>query len=230
MNDSRLKTLLTVLPVLSAGLYLFGATYLQGYLNAFGVDDSMFPASIDRLLFSGFIALVTFGLVPYVYAFLAMLALVAAVLIAAVLSSVPRVQRWQTILTKKVGNLRSDRKPSPVVNALLDKGETIYVYALGTFAIALLLVLLVVLSSRTGKEQAEREIDSFSQGKGNYVQLLADMTPMAIKAKQVICGATHCAFWTGNETIILRHEQVKQIAAHADAAKPPEARRSATAP
>jgi hypothetical protein len=126
VNESRIKTVLPVLPVisvLSAGLYLFGTTYLQGYLNAFGIDDSMFPNSIDRLLFSGFAALVTFGVVPFVYAFLAMLALVAAVLIAAVLSSLPRVQKRQDTLLSKLRSMQSSRRPSPAVTAMLDKSE-----------------------------------------------------------------------------------------------------------
>jgi len=75
MNELRLQTILTVLPVLSAGLYLMGATYHQGYLDVFGLDDSLFPLATDKALLSGFLALVTFGLVPMLYSIFAGLAL-----------------------------------------------------------------------------------------------------------------------------------------------------------
>lgn len=35
-----LQTLLTVLPVLSGGLYVIGVTYQEGYLAGFGVENS----------------------------------------------------------------------------------------------------------------------------------------------------------------------------------------------
>lgn len=219
MNEPRIKTFLTVVPVLSAGLYLFGATYLQGYLDAFGIDDSMFPASIDRLLFSGFVALVTFGMLPLVYAFMALLTLVAAVLLAVFLSSSPLIQKWQACLSPHIRRMRYNRESTPAANAMLDKSAAIYVHGLGIFGIALLLFLLTVLSFRTGTKQAEQEMEKFSKKEGNYVQLLTDMTPTPIKAKQVICGATYCAFWSGYETLLVRHEQVRQISAHAEISK-----------
>ena len=230
MEESRIKTLLTVLPVLSAGLYLFGATYLQGYLAEFGIEGSMFPAPVDRLLFSGFLALVSFGLVPFIYTFMAMLALVAAVIVAAALSSAPRVKRLQSALASKLQSMRSNEKPSPAVSAILDKSETVYTYTLGAFSVALLLALSAALSAKTGKEQAQKEIEQFSQGKGKYVQLSTETTPAATKARQIICGATHCAFWDGSGALVLRHEQIKQLKAHRQVEHPVRAQRSATSP
>ncbi|CAN5912497.1 hypothetical protein BH11PSE13_BH11PSE13_09430 [soil metagenome] len=219
MNESRIKTLLTVLPALSAGLYLLGATYLQGYLNTFGIDESMFPTPIDRLVFSGFVAFIAFVLVPSFYGFLAMLALSAMVLITAALSSVRRVKHWQTLIAIRLERMRSDNSPSPSPKALVDKSETIYLYAIGVFAITMLLLLSMVLSTRTGKEQARYEIGEFERGEGNSVLLLTDTISTPKKAKQLICGANYFAFWTGNETLIVRHEQVRQIAVHPDASK-----------
>lgn len=106
MNESRLQTILTVVPVLSAGLYLMGTSYHQGYLGAFGLDDSQFPLGTDRSLFSGFLAFVTFGLVPMLYAVFAIFTLAFTVLIAAVLSPHPRVKHWQAVITKKKGPKR----------------------------------------------------------------------------------------------------------------------------
>ena len=148
-----------------------------------------------------------------------MLALLAMVFITAALSSAPRVKHWQALIAIRLERMRSDNSPSPKFKALVDKSETIYLYAIGVFAIAMLLLLSMVLSARTGKEQAKHEIGQFERGEGNYVLLLTDTTSSPIKAKQLICGANYCAFWTGNETLIVRHEQVRQIEVHPDASK-----------
>jgi hypothetical protein len=214
MNESPIKTLLTVLPVLSAGLYLLGATYHQGYLGAFGIDDSMFQIPIDRLLFSGFVAFITFGLMPIVYSVAALVVLFVAVVLTAILSSVPQVQHWQLVITQKLHSFRSSRKPSPTMNALVDKSATLYAYTMGGVMVVVLFLVVAVLSSRTGREQAQREIDSFLVGKGNYVYFTTDQLSAPTKAKQIICGNTHCAFWLGQEAVILKHEQVKQIVTH----------------
>ncbi len=54
-----LQTLLTVLPVLSGGLYVIGATYQEGYLAGFGVENSLFTLPPDRLLFLGLTSLIS---------------------------------------------------------------------------------------------------------------------------------------------------------------------------
>jgi hypothetical protein len=58
MNDRPAQLIVTVLPVLSAGLYLLGLSYHQGYLSAFGIDDSLYPLPTDLALFSGLFALI----------------------------------------------------------------------------------------------------------------------------------------------------------------------------
>lgn len=214
MNDSRLQTILTVLPVLSAGLYLMGATYHQGYLGAFGLDDSQFPLATDKSLLSGFLALVTFGLVPMLYTLLAVFALAFTVMIAAVLSSHPRVKHWQAIVIAKLASWRAKNAPSETMNDLVDKSAIIYGYAVGVFLVVFSLIVVAVLSGKSGKEQAIKEIGSFKEEVGAYAILYSPLLPIPARAKQVICGSQHCAFWLGSETLVLRHESVERVVMH----------------
>jgi hypothetical protein len=214
MNDSRVKTLLAVLPVLSAGLYLFGTSYSQGYLATFGIEDSMFPVAVDRLLISGFLAFITFSLMPIMYGVGAVAALIGALIFAAVISSFSRVQHWQSVAAAWFGRFHLRGKPIPAMNALIDKSESFWLYVLGIVFIYVWLLTVMFLSHRTGIAQARLEIDNFAAGKDSYISLTADQLPLPIKAKQIICGTTYCAFWLGNETVILKHEQIKKIVTH----------------
>lgn len=214
MNESRLQTILTVLPVLSAGLYLMGASYHQGYLDAFGVDDSLFPLATDRALLSGFLALVTFGLVPLLYTVFAGLALAFTVMVAGVLSSHPRVKHWQSIALAKLSTRRLKNAPSETMNGLMDKSATIYGYSFGVFLVVISLVGVAILSGKSGREQAVKEMHSFSDQVGNYVMLYSPLLPAPTRARQIICSQSHCAFWLGSESLVLQHESIERLVMH----------------
>lgn len=214
MTDSRLQTILTVLPVLSAGLYLMGATYHQGYLDAFGIDDSLFPLASDKALLSGFFALITFGLVPMLYTIFAGLALAFTVMVAAVLSSHPGVKHWQSIVFSKLSKLQVKNAPSNAINDLADKSATVYGYSIGFFLVVISLLVVAVLSAKSGKEQAVKEIRSFGGQAGNYATLYSPLLSAPTRTRQIICGQSHCAFWLGSESLVLRHESIERIVMH----------------
>ena len=202
MIESRLQNALTILPIISAGLYLLGFSYHQGYLEAFGIEDSLFPLATDKALLFGFFAFVSFSLVPMLY------------IVAAVLSSSPRAKHLYTKLAGKLRSLCSKQKISPTLSEYVDKSGIAYSYAVGTFLVAISLILVTLLASKSGKEQAERDIASFKQNKGTWIMLHSPLLSSPTKAKQVICSTSHCTFWTGKETLILRHENVTHVATH----------------
>lgn len=214
MTNSRLQTILTVLPVLSTGLYLMGLTYHQGYLDAFGVDDSLFPLASDKALLSGFIALITFGLAPMLYSIFAGLALAFTVMVAAVLSSHPSVKHWQSIVFTKRSKLQVKNAPSDAMNAFADKSATIYGYSVGFFLVVISLLVVAVLSGKSGKEQAVKEIRSFNDQVGNYATLYSPLLPAPTRTRQIICSLSHCAFWLGSESLVLRHESIERVVMH----------------
>uniref|UniRef100_UPI000D367548 hypothetical protein n=1 Tax=unclassified Variovorax TaxID=663243 RepID=UPI000D367548 len=215
-----IQTLLTVLPVLSGGLYVIGMTYQEGYLAGFGVEVSLFALPTDRILFLGLTSLISFGIQPLVYSVLVVLALVSAVLIAAVLSSLPAVQQRQARFTQWINSKRGTNKAAPSMIVLMDKSEVLYGYVVGILAITFALVLAAVFSSKTGKEHAEIDIKKWSDGRTRISTLVVDGEP-PLSAFQIACGATYCAFWTGSEARLVRHEQIKQLKSRPPAAANP---------
>jgi len=222
-----LQTLLTVLPVLTAGLYLLGLTYHQGYLEAYGIDDSVFPLSSDKALFNGFFSLLVVSFPGILYMLGAIGAFVVLVMVVAVLSSTARVKAV-------VANARSwieERRPdqpivSPVANDLVDKGAALYGYATGLLLALVLPLVMAALSAKSGKEQAEKEIANFSAGKATSAQLFSPELPAPYTGKLVMCGEKYCAFWGSNGTIIIGHEGITKIIT----SKPALVGKSASAP
>jgi hypothetical protein len=211
MNESRLQTALAVVPVVSAGLYLLGFAYHQGYLDGFGIEDSLFPLAADRSLLFGFFAFVSFGLVPMTYALAAFVFLFFTVVVAAVISSAPRVKEIQTRIITKLRSWLHKREPSPSMSFWVDKSGAVYGYAAGGFLVLFLLTVVALLAAKSGKEQAQKEIAAFAEQKGNWVVVHSPLLPEPKRAKQITCSDIYCAFWLGSEALIFRHENIERI-------------------
>lgn len=214
MSESRFQTALAALPVVSAGLYLLGLSYHLGYLDRFGVESSLFPLATDLTLFLGFLAYTSFGLGPMVYAIAAALILLMAVLIAVILSSSARVKRLLGWFAAKRDASRSTQAPTERMTTLVDTSYSAYLYTTGAFLVVMMLVLVVLLSAQSGREQAEREVEAFKNGKGNWVMLHTPHLPAPVPARMIMCSETHCAFWLGNESLTLPHEAIERIVGH----------------
>lgn len=212
MHSSRLlQTLLTVLPVLTAGTYSLGLAYHQGYLAAFGIDDSIFALAADKALYTGFISLtgMTFATAPY--AVFSATALVLLIMVAAVLSSTDRANQIGERIKARVQKLRFEKVPSQSANELVDKSATLYAYVTGIILAPMLLLLIFLFSDKSGREQAEKEMASFIAGKAVTAQLFSPEVSAPFVGKLVMCGEKYCAFWTNTGSVIVGHDAIKKI-------------------
>jgi flagellar basal body-associated protein FliL len=219
VKQSKIQLILTVLPVLSAGLYLVGSIYRESYLLEFGVDDSLFGLSIDRILLHGFSSFMSFSLLPFVYGILIALLLIAVTVLAASLAFLPVVHRIHAAAQKRIVSARNwigrklkrgAQQPAPTMMKLVDRSEVLYGYILLLLGIVLLLVGAVVLSSDAGKKQSQKDMKLWAEGKHRSAMVTID-DEVAIAAFHITCGSSHCAFWTGNEARIVRHDQIKRF-------------------
>lgn len=211
MIERPTQILITVLPVLSAGLYLLGLSYYQGYLGVYGIDTSLYPLASDLALFSGLFALMGVSLPAVLYALIALCLFIFAVLAAAVLSSSSRVQALGQSLARRIEKLRPRHPPTLASTALLDKSFLVYGYSTGLIAIFVALLFMAVFSSKRGREQAESELAEFHAGKGWYATVVGEQPSLPASSKLVVCGEHWCSFWLGAESITVRRESIQRI-------------------
>lgn len=50
----------------------------------------------------------------------------------------------------------------------------------------------------------------WAEGKHRSAMVVID-DEAAIAAFHITCGSSHCAFWTGNEARVVRHDQIKRL-------------------
>lgn len=205
-----LQTVLTILPVLTAAMYLLGLSWHQGYLSAFGIDDSLFPLANDKALFTGFLSLVTITVSPGWYFVLPFLVFAILVTVVAILASTARVRSM--VVEVRAWLVSQKKQPvSPVTDKLLEKNAVVYTYVAGFVFVLVILLFTVSYSSKKGGEQAEREMAAFREGNGASSQIFSPQVQVPLAGKLVICSEKHCAFWSAAGTTILKHEAIDRI-------------------
>lgn len=225
MGDSKfLNTLLTVVPILSAVLYLMGFTYHEGFISAYALESSLFPLASDTTLLYGFYALLSAVLnkTTISYAVIAMFALVFVVILAYILASSSRVHALHVKLFKRKG-ITNKNNPDPEIKQkfgdILEKGEILYYYFVGTLLIFFVVILLARFALNSGKESALTGINNFENRRGKWVMLYSFHSSSPIRAQQITCGNTHCGFWLGNKSLVLAHDKIEKVVAYNDNSK-----------
>lgn len=216
MNDSPLiKILLALIPVLSVTLYMLGLTYYEGYLGSYGVEPTLFLLPSDVTLLYGFFALLQIGFQPFYMIFLIVVSLFFIVFVVVILSSHSSVKELQIKLATYLQKI----KPSEKTSEVIDKGSTVYLYIFGVFFIVILPYFLAIQSIKYGEEHAERNKIEFKNQTGKWVMLYSTHSNSPVKAQQISCSSTHCAFWLGQETVTLTHDKINKVVAYKNITK-----------
>lgn len=213
-----LQTLLAVLPVFTAGLYLLGLSYQQGYLITFGINDTVFPLASDQALFTGFLSLANLTFPAGFYAIVALGLFVILVIIAAIFSSTTRIQSLVTPIRAWLIHRRPKVTLSPTTDELMEKSTMAYGYGAGFVIGVLLLFFIVIFSFKGGTELATKEIADFQSGKSTRAELFSSQAPQGYVGMLILCGEKYCAFWSNSGTILLRHETIDRIVLHPSSA------------
>ncbi|MCG7984648.1 MAG: hypothetical protein JAY90_18095 [Candidatus Thiodiazotropha lotti] len=217
MNKEHLNTAKTVIPVATTGLYLLGFVYHISYLNEYGIGDSLFPIPADKILLTGFISFLDIGIMPTAYITLAFSALFMSSLVAALLSTTKRANLFYKYI-KRIFNKLKPRNtlPSPPkeMESIVSRSSIFFAYAGGVFTIIIFLALLILFSSKSGISQATTEKEEFKNNTSNTIFVYSSLLPDDIKVHQIICSDTHCAFWTGIKSIVLKQDDISKMIAH----------------
>ena len=203
-----LQTVLTVLPIVTAGLYLLGLTYHQGFLEGFGIEETLFPLSVDRTLFQGFVAFLMLGAKPFAYSLIAAMAIFFTAILAAVISSNQRIRNWGHSLAIKLRPPSTAKPLSEDASKWVDKSGTLAIYLIVAFLIYLGLLVVALAATKSGKEQASRFIESFSKNNEGIVTLHFPNGATPVTGKPIFCGSSHCAYWLGTEAVLYNNASV----------------------
>lgn len=227
---------LTLLPLITACMYLFGMSWHMGYLSVFNVDSSEFPLSTEQTMLTGLIALAS-NLVPLlgypiaafaVFLFLwVFLALTFRLLkglgskIQHYSAQIGNSQLLQRILTW-VFRYSIRHHEVDGWGRVFEKVGAWYFRFCYVLIVCSCIFALAYHSYRNGEEAGHGQIEKMSQGTfASANQLRYAKRPEGVSALRIICNSIECTFWTkADGTIFLRHDQIDSVVIPPESKKP----------
>jgi hypothetical protein len=197
------RSALALVPLLSAIMFFVGAAFHQGYLDGYGIEDSMFPLAPDRTLISGYLTFAVLALKPLLLFPLLGFAVIIVLLIYGIFNG--RLRQW-------VGGfaIGSYSLPNPKIVELDDRTRKLseqfavaVLVSLSLFCLSVCFILFGFVALNVGRDQAKAEIELFRVKRSNYLLLSLKGEDHPIKAMQIMCNTTHCAFWLENRSFVI---------------------------
>ncbi|HDC4322891.1 hypothetical protein QK281_07880 [Aeromonas hydrophila] len=218
---------LTLLPLLTACVYLFGMSWHMGYVEFFHVDSSEFPLSTEQNLLTGVAALVvnilpllTFPIVLFPALFVVGIFSVVTFksinwIIQASREKIISIMDNDPLLKEVRATLNdSTRNKQPSwLTTLLTAVITWYIrfaYLIVTCGIVL---MLAYYSHDNGETVAVRQVKEMKEGTfASTNKLTLANNSGEVSALRIVCNAIQCAFWSEKYgTFYLRHEQIDRM-------------------
>ncbi|HCT5132682.1 hypothetical protein NRZ29_08040 [Aeromonas hydrophila] len=223
----RVQIALTLLPLLTACIYLFGMSWHAGYLSVFHIDSGEFPLSTEQNLLAGIIALANnvLPLTIYPIALMAIL-MTVGILIALTFRQIKRCSDFFRARTSHIGKseftirllkllFKNAIQPNEA-KWLGDAYEVLFTWYLRFCFVLLTCAIIFALAFhcyRDGEDWAQKQTKKMEQGPQSFAeQLTYAKYPEGISAMRIACNTTQCTFWTVKDgTIYLRHDQIDSV-------------------
>ena len=195
-----------VISITLAVLYCLGISFYQGFIGSFGIDETQFQLSVDRLFFQGFVALAdmsTSGFIWLVAAASGVVIVAQLVTLAAVFISRYDFSRILPLwLTESQGNKPEDH---PFVEFSLK----MFSYVILMFVSFLAILLVLIASDKSGKSYAEK----YKEAAASHPKLIVTIQTKGeqYKGRSITCSETQCAYWLKDHSIVLNKRDIKIV-------------------
>ncbi len=207
---NTLTAVLGFLPIVSAGLYLFGRAKQEGYLQKLGFSPELFPIGFEDALVSGFVTLWAAGIPIAVNALLAAEISVFTVFIMGLVLSARRLS--ESLSRVRLGAThRRPAEESPqlkklqvVVWSALALSGAIFVVFLGT-------ALLLKSAVHAGESSAEKTLKNIQDDKMEWVDIQLSEESTTVKGIIVRCNDRYCGYLTAEGAFVVRAASVSSV-------------------
>lgn len=193
MFNREIKNATLLLAVGTAALYAYGLSFYQGYLGYWGIEESLFELSFERLIFQGFsasglAALKILG--PFV---LSAVCFAFFVWLFQRFRKAAWVKRWiASSVDDKVGAEKSETLSVLVA-----------VFTAAYFTLVALIVawFLLLLAGVHGRSVAEDQHVSWATTPERQIYVTLD-SGRSFKAHSITCANAHCAYLSEQEVVV----------------------------
>lgn len=213
--DFLFKIIIAIAPSFYLLTYFSGMMYHSGYLEPFGLDNSLLPRSVENTLLMGFvyfsIAIINVSLFVIFWAVIVFLAFVfRPTLVSWVERLFSRVRRFLAEHT----TFDIEKKKKSAIEQPPSWLHLVTAFLIGIIALVILIYILGLWASNDAQKYAREDMKAFSLREDPYVSVIAKPPLANTEAMQIVCSTKHCAFWNGENAIVLQQKEIVRIVTH----------------
>lgn len=207
-----IKYVSIIITTLTAALYTLGFTFYQSYLLELGVEESLFPMTIDRTIFHGFVASTTMSAKGILWF---LLAAEGVVLIATLGGFIIKLAKKKCIFKNAQTNTdasgQSCQGDVKQEESFLNFSYKMLVIASITVFSYLGIILVLIASGQSGKEAALRFKEKAKNNIISAVNISLKNDEKIIKVYPIVCNQNQCSFYDGSRTFVLSLNEIQKI-------------------
>lgn len=189
-------------------LYVVGLIFSQGFFTFWKLEESLFPLSLERTLFQGFVAY------SYISAWSVLYLLVAALVTNYIawasnfiLGRVKSLNRNENIAKKSLrGDVKTRHQPLKDWVAMSSRWVVLSMWVCLIFTI---LVIILFAVAKLGYWTGERHLDRIKSGSVPPL-VLTHSTRGKMGGHVILCSAQHCAFYSDSKLYVFPLTDIKE--------------------
>jgi hypothetical protein len=217
-----MKRILNHAPVLIslvlATFYALGLMYHHSFLKAFGIEETQFPLSIDRIFYQGFFAFAELTAPNVIFvvfcasgvvitAYLAILVVELAKRINVVKPILSTLQKAFTKNTNKV-------ELSPALENFAEFSTKVFWYVCAGVLAYLSVLLVLIAAEHAGKANAKRYKDKIINNQVAIDRLMVEVSKgefESFEGYSIVCNSLQCAYFDGVNSSVFNHSAVYSL-------------------
>lgn len=204
---TEIKHLSLILALLTSCLYVYGLTFHQGFLRYWGLEETMFPLSVERTLFQGFVASSYFATKTVFPLFAFTVVFFILMVLFSLMEKVIQNKRG----FEKIAKIFSSNKQSynGVPERIVSAGNMV-AFMYWVVAAFVVMLLMILVADYFGRESAQNRYLQFIED-GPFVEFM-HKEEGKIDASPIVCSATHCAYFSNQKILVYPLSDIKKIA------------------
>lgn len=201
-----------------ATFYGIGLMYHQSFLMAFGIEETQFPLSIDRIFYQGFFAFAELTAPNVVFVvFCASGVLITAYLAILVAEVARRVNVVKPILSKLQNAFTKETNKvelSPAFERFAEFSTKVFWYICAGVLAYLSVLLVLIAAEHAGKANAKRYKDKITNNQIAMDTLLVEVSKgefETFEGYSIVCNSSQCAYFDGVSSSVFNNSAVKSL-------------------
>jgi len=207
-----------VISLVLASFYGLGLMYHLSFLAAFGIEETQFPLSIDRIFYQGFFAFAELTAPNIMFVVLCASGVLTTAYMAILnVEIAKRVNVGKSLLARMQHVLSTgDEKvelPASLVGFTQFSTKVFWYVSAGVLAY-LSVLLVLIAAEHAGKANAQRYKDRIKNNEISMDSLLVEVSKGELKPYEgysIVCNASQCAYFDGVKSSVFNNSAVKSL-------------------